>query len=334
VLVAWGSKWAPCMREDATVLEFSEATIAEEKNYGCCLNTNTNECGQMAADTCNGFSGTFHLGQSCASTVGCASTILHPCCFGILGQCALLTESHCDVISGLYDPTAELCSNNDCIFKQCGMFQEKSKLIARKTHPNQFWRFITAVFLHVGVIHFVLNALGQYVLVSGIEFVAGPWRTAFMYIMSGAGGFLISALFSADTLSNGSSGAIYGMLGVETIDLFQTWQLLDNKPAQLVGLLIKLVIFLGIGTLPYIDNFAHVGGFVSGIVAALWVMPYIMFNTVDMWRKRIVHVVAGVLFVVLCVGLLYKFYTDNRIVCSWCNYIDCVPYTPSICAVS
>lgn len=95
--------------------------------------------------------------------------------------------------------------------------------------PNQFFRFITAMFLHIGVIHYVMNALSQYLLVAQVEFVAGWFRTALMYVMSGAFGFLISALFSADSLSNGSSAAIYGMLGVETVDLFQTWQLLERR---------------------------------------------------------------------------------------------------------
>ncbi len=41
------------------------------------------------------------------------------------------------------------------------------------------------------------------------------------------------------------------------MDLFYTWQLIDDKGAQLAGLIIKIIIFLGIGTLPYIDNFAR-----------------------------------------------------------------------------
>jgi hypothetical protein len=39
--------------------------------------------------------------------------------------------------------------------------------------------------------------------------------------------------------------------------MFQSWQLIENKVAQIIGLSIKLIIFLGVGTLPYIDNFAR-----------------------------------------------------------------------------
>jgi membrane associated rhomboid family serine protease len=56
-----------------------------------------------------------------------------------------------------------------------------------------------------------------------VEFVAGFWRTAVMYLVSGSCGFMISALFSADNISNGASAAIYGMLGVETVE-WQTTQ--------------------------------------------------------------------------------------------------------------
>jgi len=283
----------------------------------------------MSFGDCAGL-GTFAgVGHSCASQgASCSAVILRPCCYSILGQCAIATTEHCAVIGGVSSATKELCGDADCLNEMCGMYSFAKSSYAS---PNQFYRFVTAIFMHVGVIHFVLNALGQYMLVGQIEFVAGFWRTAAMYIISGACGFMISALFSAGTLSNGSSAAIYGMLGVETVDLFQTWQLLDKRFAQVVGLIIKLAIFLGIGTLPYIDNFAHVGGFISGVVSGIVFLPYLVFGKSDGLRKRLLQVVMVVALSALIVGLLYRFYSTGDIPCSFCSYIDCVPYTSSMC---
>lgn len=100
----------------------------------------------------------------------------------------------------------------------------------------------------------------------------------------------------------------------------------------MIGLVVKFVLFLGIGTLPYIDNFAHIGGFIAGVVAAICFMPYISFSRLDAARKLLLKLVSMVLLFVLAGGLLYKFYTTHEISCSWCQYLDCVPYKRSMCS--
>eukprot|EP00300_Choanocystis_sp_HF-7_P040364 c6842_g1_i1.p1 GENE.c6842_g1_i1~~c6842_g1_i1.p1 ORF type:complete len:700 (-),score=156.48 c6842_g1_i1:18-2117(-) len=325
-LVAWGSKWSPCMRQHNTVLEIEKQTLELEKGYGCCANIFL-ECGMMDNATCASFGGTFSPGQLCDATPSCQAITVRPCCFGILGQCAELTKRHCEVLRGVWNEHHLMCGESKCLKRQCGM----TDAFETRDHPNQFYRFVTAMFLHVGVIHFVMNALGQYILVAQVEFVAGWVRTGIMYVMSGAFGFLISALFSSDSLSNGSSAAIYGMLGVETVDLFQTWQLLDSRKTQVLGLVLKLVIFLGIGTLPYIDNFAHIGGFIAGVVAAICLMPHISFSRLDAARKLVLQILSVLALIGLAAGLLFKFYTAHEILCGWCQYANCVPYTHNMC---
>eukprot|EP00298_Acanthocystis_sp_HF-20_P018336 c21945_g1_i1.p1 GENE.c21945_g1_i1~~c21945_g1_i1.p1 ORF type:complete len:385 (+),score=153.47 c21945_g1_i1:49-1203(+) len=332
-LVYWGSKWAACMRDESIVITAQYESKVNETNYGCCRNS-LGECGMVQNTSCKASSGQTYRGNglNCTSWSVCSSIKLRPCCYGIYGQCALTTEMHCDVLSGIWSKNSDSCANNDCIYQICGMAYQQTGYRGGSTNPNQFYRFITAIFLHVGVIHFVMNALGQYTLVSQVEFVAGFWRTLLMYVISGACGFMFSAIFSAQQLSNGSSAAIYGMLGVETVDIFQTWQLIPNKCGTVFTLLIKLAIFLGIGTLPYIDNFAHVGGFLGGVVVGIWLLPYIVFGTIDGIRKQILQVSFALALVVAIIVLLYTFYNDSDFVCSWCRYIDCVPYTSDICA--
>lgn len=334
-LVDWGSKWAPCMRTEKRSEDFVEQQAELQDTMGCCSNALDDSCGMMTPDDCDFFGGTFMgVGTSCiANSPPCASITVRPCCFGIFGQCAIITENHCNTIGGFWQEDKEVCDGNECLFRECGMgYKYYEKNIFGYSHPNQFYRFVSATFLHVGVIHVVMNCLGQYVMVAQVEFVAGFWRTAIMYIISGVGGFMISALFSAELMSNGASAAIYGMLGVEAVDLFYTWQLIDDKAAQLFGLIVKLILFLGIGTLPYIDNFAHVGGFLTGIVVGLCFLPFIFFSKMDLIRKRMAQFLSIIGLAALILGLLYVFYTSGEITCKNCQYIDCVPYTSKICS--
>eukprot|EP00301_Raphidiophrys_heterophryoidea_P026838 c9349_g1_i1.p1 GENE.c9349_g1_i1~~c9349_g1_i1.p1 ORF type:complete len:598 (-),score=107.25 c9349_g1_i1:469-2262(-) len=332
-LVKWGSKWSPCMRKQKDVSDYQAQTLTDEATYGCCINSNA-ECGMMSEYMCGNFTrSTFAgVGRNCSSYSNCMSIKLRPCCYGIFGQCAMLTEQHCSVLNGFWDKEKDKCSESMCIFQQCGMGYPEVKWTPNgKSQPNQFYRFLTANFLHVGIVHFIFNALGQYVLVSQVELIAGFWRTAAMYIISGSCGFMISAIFTTNFLSNGSSAAIYGMLGVETVDLFQTWQLFENPWKMLPPLLLKLAIYLGVGTLPYIDNFAHVGGFLAGIVCGLVFLPYIVFGTFDGYRKACMQITGVVGLVTITIVILAVFYTRSSISCTNCKYIDCVPYKKGMC---
>eukprot|EP00298_Acanthocystis_sp_HF-20_P011723 c19538_g1_i1.p1 GENE.c19538_g1_i1~~c19538_g1_i1.p1 ORF type:complete len:575 (+),score=236.91 c19538_g1_i1:65-1789(+) len=332
-LVYWGSKWAPCMREENTINEIVKGAQTWDTNLGCCKVIG-GKCGMTTHSACDSYGGEYRgVGERCSTWDQCESIHLRPCCYGIMGACNVTTKMHCDALNGQWRDDSELCSDDPyaCVYKICGMFVKYTGNKGGTTNPNQFYRFTTAIFLHVGVIHFIMNALGQYVLVAQIEFVAGFWRTLLMYVVSGTCGFMISAIFSADQLSNGSSAAIYGMLGVETVDLFQTWQLLENKAGSVFQLIIKLIIFLGIGTLPFIDNFAHVGGFIGGVVSGLWLLPYIVFGSLDGARKKVVQFLAFFGMIGICIGVLYKFYIDKATFCSFCKYINCVPYTPGMC---
>lgn len=339
-LVSWGSKWGACMREDKIATSVRLSSSVNDTFMGCCVSS-SGRCGFMSHPRCNYYDNSNWIPPQNDTKINvcnpeysnCSTVFLRPCCFGIYGQCAVISEQHCTAISGKWQPNSFKCGEVDCLREACGMehyLQGTFKL----AYPIQIYRFVTAIFLHVGVIHFVMNALGQYVLVAQVEFVAGPFRTGVMYILSGMCGFMISALFSSTSLSNGSSAAIYGMLGVGTVDLFQTWQLLEDKASQVFGLVFKLAIFLGIGTLPYIDNFAHVGGFIGGVVVGLWLLPYIVFDRADGCRKHMLRVVSAVGLLVLIGGLLAKFFTDDSIVCDYCKYIDCIPFTPKMCSSS
>lgn len=130
---------------------------------------------------------------------------------------------------------------------------------------GEYWRLFTSMFLHGGILHVTMNLFGIAITCSLIEPVLGRLRTLFAYLISGIGSSLASIYWHENTISVGASGAIFGMMGV-MIAL-----LLTKKDKGAGGTYyIILVIYGGVsllfGFLGGIDNAAHIGGLLVGIV--------------------------------------------------------------------
>ena len=90
-------------------------------------------------------------------------------------------------------------------------------------------------------------------------------------------------------------------------------------------------ILLLVGTLPFIDNWSHIGGFVFGIVSGIVFLPYVTFGDWDLKRKRILLMICIptlLLMIVLAFLTFYRLQTTTF--CSWCKYLNCIPYTSEI----
>ncbi|KAI9009443.1 rhomboid family-domain-containing protein [Gaertneriomyces semiglobifer] len=197
-------------------------------------------------------------------------------------------------------------------------------------NPNQWYRFITAMGLHGGVLHFMMNMLFQARTGFQMERDFGWWRIAGIYMASGIAGFVFGANFNPLTPSVGCSGALYGLLACLLLDLFQNWRLISRPYWELFKMLIQILASFIIGMFPYVDNFAHIGGFYTGLVAGLLFMPTIHFGRFDKWRKRIMAMVALPVLVVILVMLIRGFYgsSSGAEQCNWCKYLNCIPGMP------
>lgn len=137
------------------------------------------------------------------------------------------------------------------------------------TYDGQPWRLLTACFLHIGLIHIVVNMMSLRVLGSQVEPLVGTARFAVGYIATGLTGSLVSLWWHDVVVSAGASGAIFGiegmLVGLLLTNLFNA----DARKALLKNSLyvvgINLLIGAGIGA----DNAAHLGGFLGGLVVGL-----------------------------------------------------------------
>jgi hypothetical protein len=86
-----------------------------------------------------------------------------------------------------------------------------------------------------------------------------------------------------------------------------------------------------IGTLPYFDNWSHVGGFCFGVVSGIIFLPYVTFGEWDLARKRILLIVCMPLLLLMIVMAFVVFYVlQSTSFCSWCQYVNCIPYTDAV----
>ena len=101
------------------------------------------------------------------------------------------------------------------------MGAKKTTLIAQ----GQVWRLFTAMFLHVGFLHLVLNLYSQLIVGIETERTLGPFRLAFVYFVSGIGGNALSAVFMPRITAVGASGPIFGLFAIYFVDLAINWRI-------------------------------------------------------------------------------------------------------------
>jgi len=191
---------------------------------------------------------------------------------------------------------------------------------------NQWWRFITPIFLHVSLPHIIFNLLSQVKVGIDLERSFGSIRIGLLYILCGVGGNLLSCCFLYDQIQAGASGAIFGQVGMMLVDVFVNWKLLQRPVCNLVIMIIVILICVFSGMMPGVDNFAHVGGLVVGIVGGFAFMPRLV-NKKGRWTRLIVVAITFPLLIALFAGLFSLFYgyvaEGNNIDCEWCEQINC-----------
>ncbi|ORY13177.1 rhomboid family membrane protein [Clohesyomyces aquaticus] len=139
--------------------------------------------------------------------------------------------------------------------------------------PNQWWRFILPIFLHAGIIHIAFNMLLQMTLGRDMEKELGSLRFTLVYFSAGIFGFVLGGNYSAPAISSvGASGSLFGIIALTLLDLLYNWSTRRSPVKDLIFLLLDIAIAFVLGLLPGLDNFAHIGGFLMGLVLGICLM--------------------------------------------------------------
>ncbi len=133
----------------------------------------------------------------------------------------------------------------------------------RAIAAGQWWRLITAGFLHGGIMHILMNSWGLFNVGSQVEESYGASRFWVIYIISTVTGYLAS-FYGSPSLSIGASAGIFGLIGAMIAFSVREG---TSQSAAMRSFYIQWAIFgLVMGLWPGIDNFAHLGGLAGGFV--------------------------------------------------------------------
>ena len=132
---------------------------------------------------------------------------------------------------------------------------------------GQVYRLLTCAFLHVGIIHLVLNMYSLYIIGTQIENYIGKWKFLIIYLISALSASLMSIIFSS-SISAGASGAIFGLLGsLLYFGYYYRIYLSSVLKTQIIPIII-LNLFIGF-MIPGVDNAAHIGGLIGGLLTTM-----------------------------------------------------------------
>jgi len=143
------------------------------------------------------------------------------------------------------------------------------------TLSGEWWRILTSTFVHFGIIHIALNMWCLWSLGRSLEIFMGQKAFAVTYLLSGLGASLTSIAWNPWRVSAGASGTIFGIAGAFVSYLYLKKVSIDRGlvKQQLKSLLIFIGYNLLYGAAGNVDNSAHLGGLVSGLILGALVPP-------------------------------------------------------------
>ncbi|GBG31991.1 RHOMBOID-like protein 4 [Hondaea fermentalgiana] len=201
---------------------------------------------------------------------------------------------------------------------------------------GDWYRLIAPIFLHAGILHYLFNMFALWQIGFPLENQFGSLAAALIILLGGFQGVVWSAILSPVTVGVGASGAIFALFGSAWSELILNWSLYKGQHCiSITQLVLATAVNLMLGLMPFLDNFAHIAGFVTGILVGFGVL---VSNRFTRWgelkeRKRYQVVLQSLsvlitpLLVVVSLLVLYLG-VDADEWCTWCRYLSCVPFPP------
>jgi rhomboid protease GluP len=133
---------------------------------------------------------------------------------------------------------------------------------------GQWWRLVTAMFLHAGLLHIGMNMWCLVDLGPEVEALFSGTKFIVLYLATGVAGFVVSTWWSPMGLSVGASGAIMGLIGILIGASFHHGHLGREYRSRLWRWVIYIAIF---GLFFAVDNAAHFGGLACGLALGYYI---------------------------------------------------------------
>ena len=165
---------------------------------------------------------------------------------------------------------------------------------------GQWRRLITSAFVHIGIMHLLLNSIVLYYMGNYIEQLFGHWKLILIYLISVISGNLLSAALSPTSIAAGSSTGIFGLFGA-FIFLGA-----EHRQQPFLRILTRQYIILMIINLvfdlmsPSIDIWGHLGGLLAGFLAGA------LFDPEQFGKIRVVKRLLSAVILILILASLMR----------------------------
>lgn len=185
---------------------------------------------------------------------------------------------------------------------------------AASIFSGELWRFVLPAFLHADVIHIIINMYALWQIGYFIEMYYGSKATFVFFLISSIGGSLLSVginileslVLNQDTflyVSVGASAGLFGLMGIVIGNKFKKDTYSANLPIDENSVYLMVVFnivygFIAVG----INNWAHIGGLITGIVLGFLIRPIHNFGNKEN-NKKIINVLFILCIILIVVSL-------------------------------
>lgn len=178
---------------------------------------------------------------------------------------------------------------------------------------GEAYRLATPIVLHAGILHICMNLYFQFYYGFTFE-LRWTWRRlAAIYFISGVGATLLSSVASPQSISVGASGALAGMIGADITYLAMNWSSIPQNTGEACNLFCTILLQIMFGVAPAvdgqsnsIDNFAHLGGLLTGIFCGACLCPPLQVQPKTALYQGIGSFLTGVYFLTMLLLIYLK----------------------------
>ena len=128
---------------------------------------------------------------------------------------------------------------------------------------GEYYRLVTAIFIHIGIAHIFFNGYALYVFGPQIERLLGPKKFLLFFLLTGVGGNLATFLFNFNSISAGASGSLFGILGAFLYLVHRHRDMVTPGGRRQIFSLLTINLILTF-VVPSISTTAHIGGLAMG----------------------------------------------------------------------
>lgn len=166
---------------------------------------------------------------------------------------------------------------------------------------GEYWRILTGAALHGSILHALFNGYALFSFGRISEMLSNRAHVAIIFLLSAVGGGVLSLVMNPEGRSVGASGGVVGIIGYLLVYSFRRRQFISPEFRKSLLINIGFIMLYGLLLYQVIDNYAHLGGLITGAVYALLQVP--SDPHIDPRESGTVGEYAGVLCLAIYIGV-------------------------------